>query len=168
MGPVMPEVFSLRRRLVLAMALIGAVLLHGLALGGLIWFSSKPDGSNPIAVPDLHWVSIVARADPPESTTGEVPRVNPAPMPQPINPESAAFTQADSGSLAEPVVGPAIEAAARSASNPRMGPRMSRLRNRLKSRLKSRLFRRSSRQPLSQPPWRLRSRFPLWPPQRPL
>jgi hypothetical protein len=118
LGPVMPEISSLRRRLALAVALIGAVLLHGLALGGLILFSSKPAALNPLAAPDLHWVSIVARGEPPESMTGAATQVNPAPVPQSMNPEPAAFAQADSGSLAEPVVRPAIEAAASSAIEP--------------------------------------------------
>jgi hypothetical protein len=122
LGPVMPEILSLRRRLALAVALIGAVLLHGLALGGLIWFSSKPDASNPLAAPDLHWVSIVARGEPPESMTGAATQVNPSPVPQSINPEPAAFAQADSGGLPVPVLGPVIERVASSAIEPMNEP----------------------------------------------
>ena len=122
LGPVMPEIFSLRRRLALAVALIGAVLLHGLALGGLIWFSSKPDGLNPLAAPDLHWVSIVAPGEPPESMTGGATQENPAPVPQSINPEPAAFAQADSGGLPVPVLGSVIEKVASSAIEPMNGP----------------------------------------------
>ena len=122
LGPVMPEIFSLRRRLALAVALIGAVLLHGLALGGLIWFSSKPDGLNPLAAPDLHWVSIVAPGEPPESMTGGATQENPAPVPQSINPEPAAFAQADSGGLPVPVLGSVIEKVASSAIEPMNEP----------------------------------------------
>ena len=122
LGPVMPEIFSLRRRLALAVALIGAVLLHGLALGGLIWFSSKPDGLNPLAAPDLHWVSIVAPGEPPESMTGGATQENPAPVPQSINPEPAAFAQADSGGLPVPVLGSVIETVASSAIEPMNEP----------------------------------------------
>ena len=114
----MSEVFSLRRRLALAAALIGAVLLHGLALGGLIWFSSDSDASRPLAALDLHWISIVAPVGPAESPNGAEPQVNPASMPQPINPEPAAFAQADPEGSVLPVVGPVIETAAGSAMEP--------------------------------------------------
>jgi hypothetical protein len=119
----MSEVFSLRRRLALAVALIGAVLLHGLALGGLIWFSSDSDASRPLAALDLHWISIVAPAGPAESPNGAEPQVNPASMPQPINPEPAAFAQADPEGSVLPVVGPVIETAAGSAMEPMNEPK---------------------------------------------
>jgi len=64
--PVMPEILSGRRRLTLLVALIAAILMHGLALGGLIRFSSRSDASKPLAALDLHWISMIEPSEPPE------------------------------------------------------------------------------------------------------
>ena len=95
---VMPEVFSRRRRLTLPVALIAAVLVHSLALGGLIWFSSRSDASKALAVPDLHWISIVAPAERPESLRSAASEINPGSLKDPVE-------------LAVAVAGPVIEAA---------------------------------------------------------
>ena len=112
----MPEVFSRRRRWTLPAALIAAVLVHGLALGGLIWFSSSSDGSKPLAGLDLHWISIVAppeRPEPPEPLGSAAPEIHPGSMPRPSNPPLAALELAASGAPAGPgwetVAGPAME-----------------------------------------------------------
>ena len=49
-------------RPVLALALIAALLLHGLALGGLIWFSPALKVEKPGLIGDLHWISMVEPA----------------------------------------------------------------------------------------------------------
>ena len=94
----MPEVFSRRRRLTLQVALIAAVLVHSLALGGLIWFSSRSDASKALAVPDLHWISMVAPAERPESLRSAASEINPGSLKDPVE-------------LAVAVAGPVIEAA---------------------------------------------------------
>ncbi len=115
----MPEVFSRRRRWTLPAALFAAVLVHGLALGGLIWFSSSADASKPLAGLDLHWISIVAPSERPERPEQSEPRGSAAPemnsgsMPRSVSPPLAALELAASGAPAEPawetVAGPAME-----------------------------------------------------------
>ncbi len=50
---------SVPYRTVVALALIAALLLHGLALGGLIWFSPALKVEKPGLIGDLHWISMV-------------------------------------------------------------------------------------------------------------
>jgi len=102
----MPEVFSRRRRWTLPAALIAAVLVHGLALGGLIWFSSSSDASKPLAGLDLHWISIVTpseRPEQPEPLGSAAPEMNPGLMPRSVSPPLAALELAASGAPAGPV-----------------------------------------------------------------
>lgn len=113
--PVMPEVFSRRRRLLpLVVAVVAAVLVHGLALGSLIWFSSTSGTTKPLAALDLHWISIVAPSERPETVAVAVapPQVNPALIPQRFNPQPAELGQTDSGDPAPPAVERTVEVAA--------------------------------------------------------
>jgi len=108
----MPEVFSRRRRWTLPAALIAAVLVHGLALGGLIWFSSSSDASKPLAGLDLHWISMVAPSERPEPLGRATPEIHPGSMPRSFNPDPAALALTDPVVLAVAVAGPVIETAA--------------------------------------------------------
>ena len=118
----MPEVLSRRRWLPLAVAVLAAILVHGLALGGLIWFSSNSEDSKTLGALDLHWISIVAPSEHPEPLVGPAPQANPALIPPPLNPKPAAFAHTDPGSLALPAVEPAIETAVEPAVQPAVQP----------------------------------------------
>lgn len=104
-------------RHVVALALIAALLLHGLALGGLIWFSPALKVEKPGLIGELHWISMVEPA-----LTGPV--VPTGPLAQAaqsrVGPQSPELPAAGAAAASEPIpvlpsslgAGSAIDAAA--------------------------------------------------------
>ena len=117
-APVGSRRFDRGRWFTLAVALIAAVLFHGLALGGLLWFSNQSATSKSLATSELHWIAMIAPSGPtgpldqPAAQVsgvgpGDAPSTpdTPASTPQSVNPDLANLELAVSGASAEQVGG---------------------------------------------------------------